>query len=237
MLYKNIEEFAAAWQDTPEFAAQTVEQFNQATNLHPIGDLRTYVEQYGYGFGERCFYWMWKLIFNSLPRNPHLLEIGVYKGQVLALWRMLSKGATISGITPLDTSGGMADRDYAQDIADLHNAFKLPRTYQIIQGRSDSKDCILQAAQEAPYDVVYIDGGHAYSEAKHDILTYAPMVEVGGYLVIDDCANRMKQPHGFFQGIDSVSKAVDELLAPFTNNDEWKHLGCVVHNRIWQRRR
>jgi hypothetical protein len=235
MLYKNIEQFAAAWQDSPEFAAQTVQQFNQAVNLHPIGDLRTYVEQHGYGFGERCFYWMWRLILNSLPPNPNLLEIGVYKGQVLALWRMLSKGATISGITPLDTSGGMEDRDYAHDIADLHNAFKLPRTYTIWRGQSDEKDPKMNAYAAHWFDVVYIDGGHSYREAKHDIEFYGALVGVNGYLVIDDCANKMQQPHGFFQGIESVSRAVDELLPPFTKNDDWLHLGCVVHNRIWRR--
>jgi len=57
------------------------------------------------------------------------------------------------------------------------------------------------------------------------------MVKVGGYLVIDDCANKYDLPYGYFRGIESVSRAVDRNLP----NKQFKEIFSVVHNRIFQR--
>lgn len=55
-------------------------------------------------------------------------------------------------------------------------------------------------------------------------------------LVIDDSANRFAYPNGYFAGIASVSKAADRCLPPGTENDQWEHIGVVVHNRIWRKK-
>jgi len=58
------------------------------------------------------------------------------------------------------------------------------------------------------------------------------LVKDGGYLVVDDSANYLKQPWGFFQGIEDVSRAVRTAIE---TDPQWEHLLAVVHNRVWRR--
>src|SRR5688572_14023187 len=69
---------------------------------------RSYIEENNLGFGDRAFHYMWFLLLEHLfERNNtlRLLEIGVYKGQVISLWnligRELKRECYVSGITPL----------------------------------------------------------------------------------------------------------------------------------------
>lgn len=235
---QTLNELETTWVNSAAYAKGLHDSFCALVNANPkLKEFRDYVEQHVYGFGERSFIWMWKLITQELPPDFRFMEIGVYKGQILALMRMLSHKATIYGITPLDVSGGMAYRNYEQDIIDLHERFNIPCAYKLFKGRSDDTDIIDQVMNVVPcLDVLYIDGGHGYDEAKQDILIYSPLVREGGYLVIDDCANNnFAHKHGMFMGVQEVSNAVDSILPPATDNIEWQHIGSVVHNRIWRR--
>src|SRR5688500_8767789 len=69
---------------------------------------RDFIEENKLGFGDRAFHYMWYLVLQSLFENnerPHLLEIGVYKGQVISLWslisRQLQRTCNITCISPL----------------------------------------------------------------------------------------------------------------------------------------
>jgi len=237
MVVQTLKAFADAWHDSETHARHVVETFTDAVNADArLKALRDYVEQRGYGFGERCFYHMWKLIVQELPLGFNFLEIGVFKGQILALIRLLGDAPTsIYGITPLDTSGGMPEGNYLKDIENLHKAQKLKFNARICPYRSDDINAVQFAMDAGPFDVVYIDGGHSYQEAKHDIETYGAMVKPGGFLVVDDCANDFSMPWGYFRGIMDVSLAVRDTLPPGTLKPEWIHLGCVMHNRIWKK--
>lgn len=234
---QTITEFKERWKNSAETCKAVKELFEDMVDADPaLKAHRDFIEHSHYGFGERAFHYMWKLIVNELPDDFRFMEIGVYKGQVISLIRLLAPKATIYGVTPLDSSGGMADRDYRKDIEDLHDAFALPNMYRLFVGKSQDPDIINQVLTNVPYlDVLYIDGGHEFEEAYADILNYSPLVKKGGYMVIDDCANRFSHPFGYFMGIDSVSAAVDKLLPPRKASNEWEHLGNVIHNRIWRR--
>jgi predicted aminopeptidase len=56
----------------------------------------------GDGFGEHAFGWNWKLLVDTMPNDFKFLEIGVYKGRVMAfvdiLARRSGKVAHIYGI-------------------------------------------------------------------------------------------------------------------------------------------
>lgn len=232
---QTLKELQAYWQNTAECTKHIHETFCELVNNDKqFKALRDFVEKHAYGFGERSFYWLWKLIVDDVAKDKlRFLEIGVYKGQIMALIRMLSPNATIEGITPLDTSGGMADRDYMKDIKDLHDKFKL-KAPTIHKGLSADEDIVKKMRKKAKYDVVYIDGGHTYDEAKHDIETYGDMVKSGGYLVVDDCACDVSHPFGYFMGIADVCRAVGATLPPKAD-DNWTFVASVVHIKVWQR--
>lgn len=196
---------------------------------------RDFIEQNAFGFGERCFLWMWNDIVARMPQEFTFMEIGVFRGQILALVSLLAerhgKKVRRIGITPLDTSDGHWESDYEADIIRLHDVFNIKDDYELIRLDSTNPNAIQLAGQNPP-DVLYIDGGHTYEVVKSDLTHYLPILKVGGTLVIDDCNNAIPMPWGYFQGIQSVSLAVDEVLPREGSNEYWKHELNLVHNRV-----
>jgi len=200
-----------------------------------LKEYRDWIESNIFGFGERCFLWMWNDIVARMPQEFTFMEIGVFRGQILGLIELLAKrmGKTAIrvGITPLDSSDGHWESDYQADIEHLHKVFNLTTNYKIIPHLSTSKETIEASKQYRP-DVLYIDGGHTYEVVKSDLINYLPILKVGGTLVIDDCNNAIPMPWGYFQGIQSVSTAVDEVLPREGSTEYWKHELNLVHNRV-----
>lgn len=226
-----IQDIIEAWKDTPESHKRLHELFVDKTNETPhLKSLRDWVEVSIFGFGERSFYWMWKLICDTLSKDFNFLEIGVFRGQTLALIRTLQPDANIYGVTPLDGTDGHWESDYKSDIELIHDKFNLKQP-NIIKGLSNDQLVIKEAFGNSDYDIVYIDGGHSYDIVKQDLFNYPHMVKQGGYLVIDDCCHKYQIPSGMFPGIETVSKAVDEWFP----NEDFKELFSLVHIRVFQR--
>lgn len=230
----NLEQTIQAWKDDTHTHAFINETFKDHVNSIPeLKEYRDWIEHNIFGFGERSFIWMWKILVDEMPKNFNFLEIGVFRGQVLGAVRLISdmanKNAGIIGVTPLDSTGGHWESDYEQDIKTLFETFKLAHP-RIIKGLSTDHETI-KSVPNIDYDMVYIDGGHTEEVVKSDLIHYPQMVKIGGYLIIDDCANKYQLPPGYFKGIESVSKAVDEVLP----NDRFTELFNVVHNRVFKR--
>ena len=234
---------ATAWVDSEECAQDIRDRFDvyACTDLELL-EHRTYIEQHSLGMGERAFHWLWRLLVDEMPPVFRFLEVGVYKGQVLSLIRLLAnrtgKRARIVGVTLLSPFAGdtdefppFADVDYGKCIRDLHNRYGLyhPR---LIVGDSTKQATQEEAAEYGPYDVVYIDGSHEYNYVMKDLLAYPPMVREGGFLVVDDCGNDLEMPEGFFKGIESVSQAARTVIE---TDPQWEHLLAICHNRVWRK--
>jgi hypothetical protein len=219
------------WENSKEWNQKIADEFTQKTNSIPeLKQLRDYVEAHAFGFGERAFYWMWKLIVDEMPQSFTFLEIGVFRGQTLALIKLLAKlsgkKVKVYGITPLDSTDGHWESNYKQDIIDLHKLFKLPLP-NIIKGLSTDEKIIEQVCDKK-FDLVYIDGGHSFDVAYSDLLNYGKIADK--YLVIDDCANDLDMPFGFFQGIQSVTDAVNKYIP----NTDLKFQFNVIHNKVFK---
>lgn len=226
-----LNDLKSTWQDTADYHKDNHEFFCQFVNDDPLLDAhRTYVEQHIWGFGERSFWYLWKLIMDALPEEPKILEIGVFRGATLSLWGLLNSNAEIYGITPLDTSGDVWESDYAADIKKIHDDFDLAQPI-IIKGKSQEANVISQA--KGKYDLVYIDGLHTYEGCLADLENYAPMVKKEGYLVIDDANTDMSMPWGYFQGIFDVTEAKKTWFSK--TNGEWEFVCSVVHIAVYRR--
>lgn len=230
----NLKSLKKSWQDTEDYHKHINESFIEFVNGDSkLKASRDYVETNICGFGERSFWWLWKLILAELPVKPLLLEIGVFRGATLSLWKLLKPYAIVTGITPLDSSGGVWESNYADDIKKIHDDFNLPQPC-ILKGRSDDPK-IITGASSFLYEVIYIDGDHSYEGALHDLNTYSPLVKVGGFLVIDDAACRTKQPWGYFQGIQSVCDALAEWeKSEIAKSFEFEF--NVVHLMVYKRK-
>jgi len=194
------------------------------------------------GFGYLAFSWNWYLLVKSMPSQFSFLEIGVYKGRILALIQLLSilfnKSVNIYGVSPLDTTGDKYSKydstNYLDCIKESFSKFQLPFTNtKLIQGLSQEQSAIETVKQQEPYDIVFIDGCHDYDVVCLDIQNYSNMVKVGGYLVLDDASSLLPYAcGGGFLGHDDVGRAVNTILIKDTR---FIHLYAVGHNRVWKR--
>lgn len=227
----NLTYLKTNWVDLPEYHKHIHESFCDSVNNHlPVRAHRDYVEAKIWGFGERSFHWLWKIIFDELPENPNTLEIGVFRGATLSLWRMLRKDALICGITPLSSDGGYWDSDYANDIKKIHADFRLDEPI-IIQEYSNSQIAV-EYAKEKTWDLIYVDGSHRFEDAIFDLNIYSKFIKVGGYLVIDDCNVEMNLWDGAFRGHQQVTDAKLEWLK---ENPPFEFICSVVHISVFKR--
>lgn len=228
-----LETLKKEWQNTPEYHQHIHELFCYIVNKDEVLNRhRSWVETNIWGFGERSFHYLWKILLSELAENPNILEIGVFRGQTLSLFMLLRPDAVVYGITPLSTEGGMWESDYGDDVRKIHDEFEL-RQPIILKGLSTDRN-IVAAAHERYYDMVYIDGGHTYEVVMNDFLNYAPLVKEGGFLVIDDCNCEMHMPFGYFQGIQDVTNAKIKYME--TTDEKWEFVFSVVHISVYRRK-
>ena len=217
------------WENTEDSHRFFNDVFVSKTNYNPkLKALRDWSEPNIHGFGERAFYSMFECICK--PTDTDYLEIGVFKGQTLALLKLINPKANITGITPMDTTGGYWDCDYRKDIQKIHDQFKLPYP-TILHGLSSNPDIITEASKKE-YDLIYIDGDHSYNGVKQDLLNYSHLVKKGGYLVLDDCSCHYHLPDGMFRGHEETTKSVNDNL----DKEMFEELFNLVHIRVFKRK-
>lgn len=204
---------------------------------------RDWVEANQFGFGDRPFHYLWKMLVEQMPQEFAFLEIGVFKGQILSLVELLAKDqgkrAFIYGISPLDNTRDVRcdypKDDYPKRIREIYQHFGLTmdRT-QFIVGRS-ADPCVVsqaQAIKHIPFDLVYIDGSHDYAEVLHDIQAYAPMVKLDGFLVMDDASIGRLNVGSCWPGLEDVAQAVKDAL---DKDERFKFLLACGHINVFQR--
>lgn len=230
----NLQELKETWKDEPDYHQTIHESFTDILNITPeLKAHRDFVQNNIYGFGERSFWWLWKLLCDELAVDSKLLEVGCFKGATLSVWKLLLPDSKVFGVTPLDSTGIDWEGDYAKFIADIHEKFGQQQP-TIIKGLSEAPESIQAAKEQAPYDVTYIDGGHERHHIDNDLLHYAPMVKPGGYLVIDDAACWMNMPFGYFQGILPVSEGLVDYMKE--HGSEWEFITNCVHLMVYKKK-
>lgn len=191
------------------------------------------------GFGEKAFRYFWLLILSQLKDGARFLEIGVYKGSILALSQAIAQALGIRlvsvGLTPLDPTGDKYSAYPAGDyLSDIKHTFGLlglsPDLINIIRGRSTDPAAALQMGLQGPWDVIYIDGGHDYSTVMNDLILADLALRPGGFLVMDDAGCWLDI--STWRGHDDVSQAVRDHLE---SNPGYRHLFACGHNRVWQK--
>jgi hypothetical protein len=217
---------------------------NEYNNDLTLINHRTYIEDNNLGYGEKPFHVIWREIVNSQPKKFKFLEIGVYKGQVLSLVKLLSdlknKECEFYGVTPLSDVGDKYlkkydDVNYALTIESLFKKFNLEFNLNtnIINGSSVEEDIKNKVKQLGIFDVVYIDGCHDYDCVVSDILLIKEITKNGSYIIMDDAScykpiNRI----GAHLGHSDVCDAIRDYIE---NDNCFEEVICVGHNRVFKR--
>ena len=106
---EKLENYVKTYLNNEDINNQIYDNFtNRTDSIAYLKNHRDFIESKNLGFGDRAFTYMWFLILNYVKDknlNGNLLEIGVFKGQIISLWSLISKqidlDSNIIGITPL----------------------------------------------------------------------------------------------------------------------------------------
>jgi hypothetical protein len=193
------------------------------------------------GYGELPFSWNWNLILQEMSNNFNFLEIGVYKGRILTLIKLLAniqnKSCNIVGVTPLENVGdkysNYEDDNYYLAIQNGFNSLNLTMDdVKIVKGLSQDEEVVQKLKNMHQFDIIFIDGSHDYEIVCLDIVNYLPLLNVGGYLIMDDSSLYIENPGGQFKGHPDVGKAIIDIL---DKDDRMEELYACGHNRVWKK--
>jgi predicted O-methyltransferase YrrM len=139
----------------------------------------------GYGPATPVPIFQWEQEFTQLldlyrelaPKR--VLEVGTYHGGTLYHW--LTNAAEGAKIATVDSYAVGVDNRALYDTW-VPGGVKL----KVIAGRSAAESTVAQAKEWAPYDFIFIDAGHYYTEVKADWEAYLPLAQKGAVVAFHD---------------------------------------------------
>lgn len=203
-----------------------------------VQEHRMYFKQEQRGFGEDAFHAMWYELLREY-RPKRLLEIGVYRGQVLSLWAMVAKNFDITcdvhGISPFSPAGDAVSTyidgiDYHDDVLANFKHFSLPLP-NLHRGFS-TDPAMIDVVKSKQWDLIYIDGSHDYEVVKRDFSECSANLSENGLIVLDDSAvgTNFNGPIYSNAGHPGPSRLAGEI-----DTAEFKEILSVGHNRVFQK--
>lgn len=200
---------------------------------------RAYFKRNLRGFGEDAFYAMWWLLLKEY-KPEKMLEIGVYRGQVISLWSLISKylhrSCEVHGISPFSSLGDSVSSydnnlDYEGDIHETFNYWKLQPPV-LLKSLSTDPEAVTHI-QSQSWDMIYIDGSHEFEIALKDYKLCLENLRTDGILILDDASlnTDYKPPSFSFAGHPGPSQVAREYA-----DKEMEFLGAVGHNNVFRKR-
>jgi predicted O-methyltransferase YrrM len=171
----------------------------------------TYKEIKGY-----CDYHeFYKEVFNKLPDNAHVCEVGVYLGHSVAYMATLAKesGKNIT-VHAVDTFDG-SEEHKRKGVLNYYIQYK---TNIESCGVSDyivtyptTSELAAKNIQDKTFHFIFLDASHDYENVKKDIKTWLPKLKDNGTFAGHDYCNSWP----------GVKKAVDESFKVTLNKTVW----------------
>tara|TARA_Y100000816_G_scaffold13227_1_gene8719 strand:+ start:174 stop:965 length:792 start_codon:yes stop_codon:yes gene_type:complete len=220
----------------------TYQYFLDYFNFYSNGQIRkhrNYFKLNKRGFGEDAFHGMWDCLFKTYkPKN--ILEIGVYRGQTLSLFQLLSRlyrfQSNIWGISPLNDEGDEESDylkiNYKEDVNNNFDFFNLEKP-NILEEYSTSEKSI-DFIKSSNWDLIYIDGNHNYEVVSNDAKNAINSLSENGILVIDDSSlytdfEYTNKNINTFKGHPGPSKVFETMM----RDKKLTFLFGVGHNNIF----
>ena len=121
-------------------------------------------------------------------KPKHILEIGSLYGGTMWYWMHAVKGAEIVSVDigVGEPDSRFSDMEYAR--INLWPEWEKETGCTITQIRADSTsaETVKVVKEYAPFDFIFIDGGHDFATAMADWQNYWPMLRTGGLFAFHD---------------------------------------------------
>jgi hypothetical protein len=210
-------------------------------NIAPIWlrEHRNYFQENKRGFGEDAFHAMWLNLFEEF-KPINILEIGVYRGQTISLFQLISNmfkiNCEIHCISPFSSAGDevsiyLKSIDYLEDVKINFDHFKLK--YPKFHKGFSTENEMLEIIASKKWDLIYIDGNHDYEIVKIDFNNCAKALNENGIIVLDDSSMWTSYKPKLYStaGHPGPSKIANQIdLNNFTE------ILAVGHNRAFQKK-
>lgn len=206
-----------------------------------IYDHRNFFKNKKRGFGEDAFHAMWRFIMLEF-KPTNILEIGVYRGQVISLLELISKKFNLRnniwGLSPLtldsDSVSKYIELDYQNDIENNFKIFKLDKPNLFRAFSTD--DNAVAFIRSKKWDLIYVDGSHDYEVVLEDVNNSICNLSKNGILVLDDSSlytdfDLEVEGISIFRGHPGPSKILISLM----DDDRIKYLFGVGHNNVFMK--
>ena len=202
-----------------------------------IRNHREYFRRNNRGFGEDAFHAMWYLLFKEFSPK-YVLEIGIYRGQTLSLFSLLSEkfnlNSEIHGISPFNSTGDNVTKyidalDYYQDVLLNYDHFGL--ALPVFHKGLSITNSMIKIINSKKWDLIYIDGNHDYEVAKQDFDVYLKNLNKNGLIILDDASlyTDYIPPSFSTAGHPGPSKIAEEI-----DTNIFEEILAVGHNRVFQ---
>ncbi|MDJ0553003.1 MAG: class I SAM-dependent methyltransferase [Microcoleaceae cyanobacterium MO_207.B10] len=237
-----------SYQNTVEYNQYVwIDFYKKTDTIDYLKNHRDYIVNNSYGWGNRPFHYMWKILVEQMPENFSFLEIGVHKAQILSLigilCNRLGKQAKIIGVTPFELFQETRKVGFIPFIKqkvsrkvlieELYNYLGLTYDNTIIfDGYSEDKLVQNQVETHGTFDLVFIDGDHKYEVVANDIKCYSKMLRKGGFIIMDDSSNFLEFPDYYEmedKDVNPVDKKFDNKKFKFSNGKAYRKVfkGCM----------
>ena len=91
-LKSDFQLYSSEWLNTEEYNAYIYNKFGIEVDSHKCLTLHCdVITEHKLAFGEKPFLYLWPLIVSQIPDGGKFLEIGVYKGSILALTQLTTR--------------------------------------------------------------------------------------------------------------------------------------------------
>jgi hypothetical protein len=187
-------------------------------------------------FGEAAFHAMWFFLFNEF-RFKKILEIGVYRGSTLSLFKLLSNKlnyvSEVHGISPFSNAGDSVSSysgqiNYKKDVINNFKAFNLNEINLHCGYSTDNS--MIELIINSKWDLIFIDGNHDLHVVEQDFKFCSDSMNSGGVIVLDDSSLYTDYRPSLYstKGHPGPSKVADGIdKAIFTE------ILSVGHNRVF----
>lgn len=197
---------------------------------------RYYFKSQRRGFGEDAFHVMWYCLFREF-RPATMLEIGVYRGQILSYAALLARHfgfrCEVYGISPF-TPAGDSVSEYEQGLNYLEDTRKNLAHFgvtdaHLLKAFSTDPEAV-KLIQSREWDAIYVDGNHDYEVVTRDWEVCSRALKPGGFIVLDDSGltTSFQHPVSGTAGHPGPSRLAQEI-----DRNRFPEVLQVGHNRVF----